>query len=246
MLNPDTEFAIDRLGSSLTSSLQWLSKQDREGGVLNLAETWVNLIASGLQGARLNSPPHLDPSSPYLPFIETHRVRTDHFNVLGGGMRGGPTIDILFQIWFDTEEIVGGFGVPLVFRRIPSAGPRPAPIVEEIQDVARRLTVATPSARIVLFADQQDFDWGPTRAMRHHPILVVNAHSFAALRRPPHPVLGHAYFHFTTDLVSGWIGDPVLSGREETPVLDEVMMTFSVHHVLRLRIEREPMSPKVS
>jgi hypothetical protein len=161
-------------------------------------------------------------------------------------MRGGPTIDVLFQIWFDTEDMVGGFGVPLLFRRIPGAGPMPAPIFEEIQNIARRLTVATPSARILLFADQEDFDWGPTKVIRRHPIIVTNAHSFAGFQRAPHPVVGRTFFHFADDLASGWIGDPVLSGRTESPVLDEVMMTFAVNQVLRIRIEKEPLSPKAS
>jgi hypothetical protein len=148
-------------------------------------------------------------------------------------------LDLVFQVWLDTEDASGGFGVPLIMQKIPSAGRMPGLMWNDLREAAKKLNVATPSGRLVLVADGKDFDWGETRISRFNPIIVMNAHTFASLRAPPHPVSGRLHYHFCNDLASGWIGDPTLSGRESSPVLDEILSNFNVGHVLRISISRD-------
>jgi hypothetical protein len=240
MFNPETTIQLHKLGQLFKTTFDEIVKRDRLGDVQDIAEAWVDLTASVLQNVQLMSPPVVHRNEPFLPFIHIHRIRTEVFNVARGGMRGGPVVDVLLQIWFETEEVTAAFGVPIVIRRIPSSGPMPSPMFEELQDTARKLTLATPSGRLMFFADKEDFEWGEKGMFGYHPIIVVNAHSFAGLRRPPHPVTGREHDHFSDDLASGWIGDPALSSRETSPILDEVFSNFLVNHVLRIHIEKAP------
>ena len=242
MPSPENKLVLNNLASGFRTSFEWVSQRDRQTGGIDLAATWVDIAAGGLQNIYLKGPPNVDHNEPFLPFVQAHRLQTEVFSVLRGGMRGGPSIDVLLQIWFDTEDMVGGFGVPLLIRRIPSAGAMPNAIFEELQETAKKLSIATPSTRIILFADQEDFDWGPAKITRHHPIIVVNAHTFASFLRPPHPISGRMLYHFADDLASGWVGDPALSGREKSLVMDEVLGTFTINHVLRVHIEKETSS----
>ena len=105
---------------------------------------------------------------------------------------------------------------------------------------ARKLSLATPSGRLMFFADKEDFDWGEMSLLRYRRIIVANAHSFSGLRHPPHPISGRSHYRFADDLASGWIGDPALSGRQTSPIMDEVFSNFLVNHVLRIHIEKAP------
>jgi hypothetical protein len=40
-------------------------------------------------------------------------------------MLGGPWLDLIFQVWFDTVDVSGGFGIPLITNKIPSYGRMP-------------------------------------------------------------------------------------------------------------------------
>lgn len=239
MLKPETTLSINRLRDALQTSFEWIVRRDREGGIENIAEAWTELTASALQDVRLMAPPIVDHTEPFLPFIETHKIRTDLFRVAGGGMRGGPHLDVIFQVWLDTDDACGGFGVPMLMRKIPSSGKMPREIWEDLQESSTKLNTATSAGRIVLFGDGSDFDWGDARISRYNPIIVMNAHTFASLRSPPHPVSGRLHHHFCDDLASGWIGDPTLSGRGKSDVLDEILSNFSVEHILRINIFRE-------
>lgn len=239
MLKPETELAINRLGDALQTSFKWIAKRDRENAIDDIAEEWAEFTASALQDVRLMAPPIVDHTEPFLPFVETHKIRTDLFRVARSGMRGGPRLDVIFQVWFDTEDASGGFGVPLIMTKIPSHGRMPDLVWSDLREAAKKLNVATPSGRIVLFGKGPEFDWSGGRISRYYPILVMNAHTFASLRSPPHPVSGRLHYHFCDDLASGWIGDPALSGRESSPVLDEILSNFHVGHVLRISILRD-------
>ncbi|SDX71160.1 hypothetical protein [Roseicitreum antarcticum] len=239
MLKPETELSINRLSDALRTSFEWIVKRDREVAIGDIAEAWAELTASALQDVQLMAPPIVDHTEPFLPFIETHKIRTDLFRVALSGMRGGPRLDLIFQVWFDTEDASGGFGVPLIMQKIPSAGLMPDLVWNDLREAAKKLNAATPSGRIVLFGDGSDFDWGETRISRFNPIMVMNAHTFASIQASPHPVSGRLHYHFCDDLASGWIGDPALSGRENSPVLDEILSNFHVGHVLRISIFKQ-------
>ncbi|MEX5728670.1 hypothetical protein Ga0609869_002023 [Rhodovulum iodosum] len=91
MLKPETELPINRLSNALRTSFEWIVKRDRESPIGDIAEAWAELTASALQDVRLMAPPMVDHTEPFLPFIETHRIKTDRFRVARSGMRGGPT-----------------------------------------------------------------------------------------------------------------------------------------------------------
>lgn len=239
MLNPETELYIYRLSDGLRSSFERIAQRDRKELIDDLAEAWADYTAGILDDIRLIAPPQVDPKEPLLPFFAPHRIRAELFQVHRSGMRGGPRLDLIVQIWLDTEDMHGGFGVPLWLCRVPSWGRMPRPVWSELGEAARQLGLATPAGRIALFGDGADFDWGQPGMTFGVPVVVANAHSFAALQAPPFPKSGLCYYHFCNDLASGWIGDPALSGRAKSPVLDEILRTFHVGYILRIRIARD-------
>ena len=109
----------------------------------------------------------------------------------------------------------------------------------DLQDVCRRVSLATPCARVVYVAMDQDFDWFSRAYLGKESIIAADAHSVAGQRLPPAPVRGRTLDALCQDLASGWTGDAALSGMESSPILDEVMTNFRIDHVLRIRIVRE-------
>ena len=154
-----TDLSIDNLQKAFSTAFTWVVERDRESGIDDFAGTWIDLLASALKDVRLTATPAIDADSPPLKFLQTHRIATEVFVAARSGMRGGPTIDVLLQVWFDTEEMFCGYGVPLIFRTIPHSGRMPDLMWSELQDVCRKVTLATPCARVVLVAQDRDFDW---------------------------------------------------------------------------------------
>lgn len=109
----------------------------------------------------------------------------------------------------------------------------------ELQDVCRKVALATPCARVVLVAKDRDFDWYGSGNCDKNPVIASDAHSIAGQRLPPVPVRGRRLDALCQDLASGWIGDPALSGMESSVILDEVMTNFQISHVLRIRVVNE-------
>lgn len=234
-----TDLSIDNLQKAFSTAFNWIVARDRETGVEDFAGAWVELVASALQDVRLTATPAIEHDSPPLKFLQTHRIATDLFFAARSGMRGGPMIDVLLQVWFDTEEMFCGYGFPLIFRTIPHSGRMPELMWSELQDACRKVTLATPCARVVLVAKDRDFDWYGSDYRDKNPIIAADAHSIAGQRLPPAPVRGRRLDTFCQDLASGWTGDPALSGMESSAILDEVMTNFQISHVLRIRIVRE-------
>jgi hypothetical protein len=81
MLKPETRLYINRLSDALRTSFEWIVKSDREGSIDDIAEAWASLTASALQDVRLMTSPLFDNTQPFLPFIETHTIRTSRFRV---------------------------------------------------------------------------------------------------------------------------------------------------------------------
>jgi hypothetical protein len=74
----------------------------------------------------------------------------------------------------------------------------------------------------------------------------MDTQTFAGLRAPPHPVSGRICYWFCNDLASGWIGNPALSDRHESKVLDEILSsgTFSESALLAKRTDgQRPHGP---
>jgi len=238
MTRLEADFWIDQLGKSFLTGFQWISRRDAEAPVAELAIEWAELIASALNDVRLTAPPTVDDRQPFLPFIKTHRIGTELFHVAQSGMRGGPRLDLILQIWFDTEHASGGFGVPLLMQRVPRTGAMPEPMWHELRETAQKLNVATPSGRVVLLRRGVDLSSDRPSDYDAHPV-VMNSFTLASTRSPPHPVYGRRLDQTCHDLASGWIGDPALSGRESSPVFDEILGNFHVGRVLRIAIRQE-------
>lgn len=241
-----TDLAIESLGDAFRTAFEWTVAAERKGEVHDFPRAWVELLASALQDVRLTATPAIDADNPPLSFAQTHVIATEVFSVAGGGMRGGPTIDVLLQLWFDTEETLCGYGIPLIFRKIPNSGRMPDLTWSELQQTCRQLTLATPCAKLVFVADRRSFDWygDGTAYWDPNPVIATDAHSFAGARLPPAPVRGRRLRPFCLDLASGWIGDPALSGIESSPIMDEVLCNFLIHRILRIRIGRETTGPR--
>ncbi len=231
---------IDSLHLAFKTAFQWVRERQEEGDVLDFAGEWANLVASALSDVRITAVPGIDGHNPPLPFIVTHRVETQLYHVARSGMAGGPTIDLLLQILFDTEDMMCGYGVPIVFRTIPRSARMSDFMWHDLLDLCRLVTMATPSGRLVFLADEGRFDWFKYGALvRQNWMLVSDMHSIAGGRLPPRPTRGRLFNDFCLDLASGWIGDPALSGQAPSKLLDDFQSTFSISHLLRIKIVRE-------
>lgn len=238
--DPHDDIYIDRLHLAFKTAFRWIHKREDAGEDLDFADAWADLIASGLDGVRINALPAIDRENPGLPFIETHRIETESYVVARSGMRGGPNIDVLLQVWFDTEDMLCGYGVPLVFCKIANSGRLPPVMWSELQDICRQVTLATPSGRLIFRSEDGPFDsFKFSSYVRGTWMFATDMHSFAGGRLPPSPVRGRLMDDFCLDLASGWIGDPALSGQTASPLLDELMSMFTISHVLRIKIIRE-------
>lgn len=237
MTQPENDLQIANLGTAFWTAFESVIESHSKSPVPDMALAWADLLHSGLQDVHLSGSPAVDHRQKLLQFMHPHRITTELFHVAGGGMQGGPWLDLILQIWFDTEYASGGFGVPLMMQRVPPVGPVPRPIWDELRETAGEINVATPSGRVILFREtgpisRDDMPWAD-----YHPV-VMNSFGLTALRYPPHPIYGRRLDLFCEDLASGWIGDPMLSGRESSPVLDELLSNFHVGRILRISILR--------
>lgn len=119
-----TDLSIDNLQKAFNCIHTGRRARPRVG-IDDFAGAWVDMLASALQDVRLTATPAIDADSPPLKFLQTHRIATDVFVAAGAGMRGGPAIDVLLQVWFDTEEMFCSCRFPLIFRTIPHSGRMP-------------------------------------------------------------------------------------------------------------------------
>lgn len=238
MTNLERELWVDQLGKSLLTAFRWVSGRESQTPVTEFASEWAALIDSALNDVRLTAPPTVDDRQPFLSFIKTHRITTHLFQALRSGMLGGAPLDLILQIWFDTEHASGGFGVPMVMQQVPRSGAMPEPMWHELRQTAQKLNVATPAGRFVLLRRGVDPGSDSLFDHDHHPV-VMSSFTLASTRSPPHPVYGRRLDQFCHDLASGWIGDPALSGRTDSPVFDELLSNFHVGPVLRIAIRQE-------
>lgn len=228
--------ALQRLGSAFNTAFQWVCKRYRAGEVDDFAREWAKLLASSLDEVELINQPRTDPAEPPLPFIRRHKLRTGFFDILRSGMAGGPQIDLLLQIDFKTESVVGGYGIPLIMQPVSHVGPISSPIWEELKEKCARLCTFTPCGRVVLIAEGGDFDWGPYSFARYNPLLAVSACRVAHSNAPFQPLSGGLCDHFCNDLASGWIGDPSLSSSSQGWKTEDFLSFFMVGSILRIEI----------
>jgi len=232
------ELVLHSLSSAFLTASNWALEKYREGQIDDFGSHWASLVASGLNGVNLCSPPSLDRNQPNLPFNSRHAIDAAVYDVLRSGARGGGEIDVLLQIQFATESARGGFGVPIIFKGVPSHGPIPNPIWDELQVTCDQLRRAAGTGFVVLISENEDFDWGSTSIVRHQPILALDAYTIARSIGPMRPTLGRMLGHFFFDLASGWLGTPALSGMSDDGMEEEFLKLFRVRNLLRVKIAK--------
>jgi hypothetical protein len=207
-----------------------ISHYDDESACQDLAK----IIFTGFDNLILVEPPTLDPGQPVLPFNDPHRVAAEYYHVVGGGMRGGPTIDLLLQIWLETETMVCAYAMPLVIRIVPSAGPIPGTVWADMRASARNFNRTTPSAVFVLMSRDRTF---LTPFGHRLPAYALPAIHVEGIAEPPRPS-GKPIYAFCSDLAAGWGADPQLSGRFPSPVMDEFLSLYHIARIVRLTVRR--------
>lgn len=238
MPEPERDLAFNHLAGVFNTAFKWTLEAYRKDDSVDLTERFCGLVASALRDARLTVPPQRDITDPLMPFLEAHRIVAKDFMVGRSGAGGGPALDMLLQVRFDTEDAEWGFGVPLFLRAMPGFGAMPRFIWQDLRESCAWVNRLTPCARIVLFAEDEDFDFGPRRILQRHPVIAIGAHEFSGLRAPPRAPAGRLLEHFSNDLACGWIGDPAPSGLQASQLLDALLRDMHVRHVLQLRVER--------
>lgn len=240
---PHTDTYIEQLKKAFLGAFKLVLERHREGRVRDFGGEWAEVIASFLDDLRITAAPGIDIDNPTFPFIEIHRLHTDLYVVARSGMRGGPAVDVLLQLWFDTEEMLVGYGVPLVFSPLPRSGTLPEALWGDLRETCRHINMATPSGRLVFIDAQGDSAQTDRPSGRHSPILAIDMNSFGGTRVAPAPLRGRHLEAFCQDLASGWIGDPALSGLHDQKLLNEFMTTCRIGHIVRIRIERDNPTP---
>ena len=237
MMEQSQTLFIRRLDKALLAAFEWVADVHRERGVPDIASAWGDMLASSLNDARITDMPLVDDRQTLFPFVTEHRLNVTCFEVLRSGLGGGPTIDLLFQLWFDTEDVQVAWGVPLIFRRIPENGRLTDMEWLDLRDDCKHICKATGSGRIAFMADDRYFDWYNRHGeIAHQSILVMDAATMAGTRSPPIPIFGRSCETFCLDLASGWIGDPSLSARAPDSLLDDLLQTCHVRQILRIHV----------
>lgn len=239
-MQSDSNLRLHRLGNGLTTAFEWIARRHRLGEISNLAVAWASLVDSAVNGLRLDMYPAVDPGQMNFAFTRPHVIETEYYAVAGGGMRGGSNVDLVFQLWIETDEISIGVGFPLIFLAIPETGGIPQRQWAELQATCRELLTFSPATRVVLFASGHDFQfermYGPKG-----PILAIDGVTVAGLRRAPRPTYGIDHYSLAQNLACGNGGDPQISGfHPDQKLMTELLKTFHVAHVLRLRIKVDP------
>ncbi len=238
-LTPLDDITLHHLGSAAKTLLSKTAQGCRDGSVSDPADHFAVTMASFLDGIVLTYPPVVDRHQGTLPFTARHEVAADVFKVARGGSGGGPTIDLLLQIWCETESMNVAFGVPLLMRRVPSFGPIPRDLWDQLGESARALNAVTGSGRLILIGEPDPFYRGPDELFRDtHGVSALPTLMIAGMLNPPRGVSGRFLDWFCDDLVSGWIGDPALSGRGASRVLEDALQFFDIARLLRIHIRK--------
>ena len=237
-MTPLDDIALHHLGGGIRASLKHVAARCQAGGVDDPARAWVDCLGSRLHNMPLSWPPMSQRNQPVLPFSKPHRMTTEAFVSGGGGMAGGATVDVLLQIWFETESMATAFGIPLLLRCVPASGPIPPGVWAELRDAARQLNQVTGSGRVLLIGNPDPFEW--KHSTEHaSDIYAISTIMLAGMTDPPRGGSGRHLGQFDYDLVSGWIGDPTLAGTDREGNMPYFLSLFDVAHILRIRIRKD-------
>jgi len=241
-----TELSIDRLCKALETAFTWTIEAMLKQPGIDPAQYWADLVASGLDQVRITALPEVSHFQRPFDFVSIHRIIAERIEVLRGGMMGGPNIDLLFQLTFETEEADFSVGVPLVFQLVENTGRMPQLRWKELRDLSQRLLRRTPAGRLVFISRNGPFSVFGIRsegAIRNRLLGAAMA-QFAGLLLPPKPVSGRQLTDFCVDLASGWIGDPALGVDAQVDFVEPFLTEFNVGSILRLTISLDPGVPQ--
>ncbi|MFT4149664.1 MAG: hypothetical protein QM656_05655 [Paracoccaceae bacterium] len=235
------ELIIEHLFKALSTTFDRVTADFRHGTVSDLTGAWVDQLVGSTNGLRLSALPRIAPLQPVFPFVEVHRITAESYYVARGGMMGGPCIDVLIQIWLDTEEVVSAYGVPLVMHAVDPERPLPDLSWHDLTRTASEISALTFAGRMVFVARSGGFPTRRSRTYADPPLVIlgVDVNSFSGQTRPMVLRAGRSMEELSQDIASGWIGDPALGGKVPSPLLDALLMKFDVRHILRLKIGRE-------
>ncbi|MGI8841995.1 MAG: hypothetical protein ACR2F8_14635 [Caulobacteraceae bacterium] len=233
---PLDELALHHLGRAIKVLLRKTAELSRTEVIADPAEYWAGQMAAFLDGLPLVWPPVVEPRQSDLPFHEPHRVEADVSTVARGGMLGGPGVDLLLQIALETESMSAAFGIPILMRCVPSFGPIPPQIWDELRDAARSLIEFTAAGRLLLIGNSRPFDPRPNTLQFAEDVYAIPAILAAGATDAPCGLSGRGLDHFSYDFASGWVGDPALADRGESRQLEEFLSVFNVGRILRIRV----------
>jgi len=234
---PLDELALQRLGRGFEQAFEDLAGKVRANEVEDPAAYWADFAARALNRLLLLEPPAIELATAVLPFHARHRITTELFGIMGGGTGGGPTVDVLLQVRFDTEAVSAGFGIPLILRIVNSFGPVASGVWSEVREIAGKLNRITSAGRIVMIGFPDEFVQQPYNI--ETPIVAMPTAIVAGMKDPPHPSRACNLSHFANDLASGWFGDATLSGQDGSTSLEAFLAAFDVANLLRVRVTHD-------
>lgn len=236
-----SELVIHDLAHALHYCFHTVKEKSPQASAPEFADAWVDFVVEALDGVCISRVAGMDQLSRPLPFAGTHRIEVQAFYAARSGMRGGGNIDVLFQLWCDTEDRWSTYGTPIVFQGADDFEPLADQVWHDLKRKCARVTLATPCGRVMFVLGADYFDAIPREHQVGYPdwFRVSDMASLAGSRTSPTPRNGRGLMDFSVDLASGWIGDPALSGASENPVMDELLTNFHVAHILRLKVVRD-------
>ena len=237
-MSPPDDLILKNLGQAIQVTLKNLCDDQQRGLVANLADHWVQHLARATNFG-VERPPAVEREQMILPFESPHRFMTELYSVTGGGISGGPTVDVLLQVWFNTESMKTSFGIPLVFQVVPSFGPVPNDTWNDLRETAVGLNNFTAAGRIIVVGNPNPFETQGWFGRSESPLYGVSTTLLAGMTTPPRGMSGRILEHFAYDLISGWLGDCMLGGNMPSAKLTDFLSFFDIRHLLRLRVTQQ-------
>jgi hypothetical protein len=233
----DDQIMLYRLGSALAGSFRRLGDAVETGEAPTPAVWWTNFLAGALDRMLLRDPTACEEGQGLFPFARPHEIAVSSFLVPGSGSAGRGQVDVLFQLWLDTETTKCALGTPLLFRTVDGARPVAPDIWDELQGLARPLSEWSPSSRILLCGHPDPFAYPPTSVLANERVYAMPASLCAGYTCPPRGVSGVRADRFGHDLASGWLGDPMLGGANPSH-LSSFLNEFQVGRILRVHVTK--------
>lgn len=240
MAEPDERLVILRLSRAIEVAFEMIARQVAAGEHHDIGIRFGTFIAAGLDRVVLRDLAGPPAAQGILPLDAVHRIAARAFDVMGGGMAGGPAVDLLLQVAIEGQWLAAGWGLPLLFRAVRPFGRIAEAEWTELQQAARLLRDVAPAAQVVLVSiDGEPFtDPYPSLRRPEEVVQALPAHIVAGYRRPPRGLTGQALHAFAHDVATGVIGDPQLAAGGAR--LREFLRFVQLGLLVEIRIVADP------